>query len=65
MRMSSASPVQGGATPVPVLVHRVYLRRHLGCGRDYRETRVRYREGGYLAIEAIQRIDRDVERRRE
>ena len=33
------------------------------CGRDSREISARYRDGGYLAIETMQRIDRAVERR--
>jgi hypothetical protein len=34
------------------------------CGRDAREMSPRYRDGGYLGIEAILRIKRAVERRR-
>ena len=34
------------------------------CGRDAREVSARYRDGGYLAAEAIQRIERVLERRR-
>jgi RNA polymerase subunit RPABC4/transcription elongation factor Spt4 len=34
------------------------------CGGDSHEISDRYREGGYLAIETIQRIARTVERRR-
>jgi RNA polymerase subunit RPABC4/transcription elongation factor Spt4 len=33
------------------------------CGRDSREISDRYREGGYLAIETIQRVARAAERR--
>jgi hypothetical protein len=33
------------------------------CGGDASEAGARYRDGGYLAIEAIQRIDRAVGRR--
>jgi hypothetical protein len=32
------------------------------CGGDSREISARYRDGGYLAIETMQRIDRAVER---
>jgi hypothetical protein len=34
------------------------------CGRDAREMSARYRDGGYLGIEAIRRIERVAERRR-
>jgi hypothetical protein len=33
------------------------------CGGDAREISARYRDGGYLAIETMQRIDRAVERK--
>ena len=33
------------------------------CGRDAREIGERYRDGGYLEIETMQRIDRALERR--
>jgi hypothetical protein len=32
------------------------------CGGDSREISARYRDGGYLAIKTMQRIDRAVER---
>ena len=35
------------------------------CGRDSREIGERYRDGGYLEIETIQRIERAVDRHRE
>jgi hypothetical protein len=34
------------------------------CGGDARKMSERYRDGGYLEIEAMQRIDRAVEQRR-
>jgi len=34
------------------------------CGRDAREASERYREGGYMVAEAIQQIERALERRK-
>jgi hypothetical protein len=61
---------QGGTAPVLVLcrqcVQYVYegTTRCPHCGGDAREISARYRDGGYLALETMQRIDRAVERRR-
>jgi hypothetical protein len=64
------SAPQGRAAPVMVLCRQClhYVFEGTGtcphCGRDSREISARYRDGGYLAIETMQRIDRAVERRR-
>lgn len=69
MSDQSAPPPQASAAPVMVLcrqcLHYVFDGTQLcpHCGGDARETGARYRDGGYLAIEAIQRIDRAVGRR--
>jgi RNA polymerase subunit RPABC4/transcription elongation factor Spt4 len=65
----TASP-QGSAAPILVLCRQCIRYVHEGtticphCGGDSHEISDRYREGGYLAIETIQRIARTVERRR-
>jgi hypothetical protein len=63
--MSDAPETTAGGRPSPRLV----LCRHCAeyvfegtavcphCGHDAREIGARYRDGGYLAIEAIQRIE--------
>lgn len=67
----SAPPPQARAAPVMVLCRQCLQYVFEGtqvcphCGGDAREASARYRDGGYLAIEAIQRIDRAVERRRD
>jgi hypothetical protein len=64
-----APPPQGNTAPVLVLCRQCILYVFEGtttcphCGRDSREISARYRDGGYLAIETMQRIDRAVERR--
>jgi hypothetical protein len=64
------SAPQGRAAPGMVLCRQClhYVFEGTGtcphCGRDSREISARYRDGGYLAIETMQRIDRAVERRR-
>jgi uncharacterized OB-fold protein len=63
-----APPPQGRAAPVLVLCRQCLHYVFEGtvhcphCGRDSREISARYRDGGYLAIETMQRIDRAVER---
>ena len=63
-------PPKGRAPPVLVLCRQCIRYVYEGttacphCGRDARETGPRYRDGGYLEIETLQRIDRVVERRR-
>jgi uncharacterized OB-fold protein len=65
------APPQGRTAPVLVLCRQCIRYVFEGtatcphCGRDSREIGERYRDGGYLEIETIQRIDRAVERRRE
>ena len=59
-------PHRAGADAVPS-VRAICLRRHRDCphcGRDAREMSARYRNGGYLGVEAIRRIERVAERRR-
>jgi hypothetical protein len=62
-------PPHGRAAPVLVLCRQCLQYVFEGtvacphCGRDAREIGARYRDGGYLAIETMQRIDRAVERR--
>jgi hypothetical protein len=64
-----APPPQGGCAPVLVLCRQCIRYVYEGttvcphCGGDSREISTRYRDGGYLAIEAIQRIERVAERR--
>ncbi|WP_375414161.1 hypothetical protein [uncultured Bradyrhizobium sp.] len=63
-----ASPPQGSTAPVLVLCRQCLFYVFEAtttcphCGRDSREIGARYRDGGYLAIETMQRIDRAVER---
>jgi hypothetical protein len=65
-----APPPQGRPAPVLVLCRQCIQYVFEGtttcphCGGDARETSARYRDGGYLAIETMQHIDRAVERRR-
>ena len=64
-------PPQGKTAPVLVLcrqcIQYVFERTTIcpHCGRESREVGDRYRDGGYLEIETMQRIDRAIERRRE
>jgi hypothetical protein len=65
----AASPTpQGRTAPVLVLCRQCIQYVFEGttacphCGGDARQTSARYRDGGYLAIETMQRIDRAVER---
>jgi hypothetical protein len=57
-------PPRGIAAPVTVLSRQCFLYVFEGtrvcphCGGDAREIGERYRNGDYLAIEAMQRIDR-------
>jgi len=68
--MSGTVPPQGRAAPVMILCRQCVRYVFEGtatcphCGRDTGEVGTRYREGGYLGIETIQRIERAVERRR-
>jgi uncharacterized Zn finger protein (UPF0148 family) len=63
-------PPQGRAAPVLVLCRQCIRYVFEGtvtcphCGRDARQMSERYRQGDYLAIEAIRRIERIAERRR-
>jgi hypothetical protein len=63
------APPQGSAAPVMVLCRQCIRYVYQGttacphCGGDSREISARYRDGGYLAIETIQRIHRAAERR--
>ena len=63
------TPPKGRAPPVLVLCRQCIRYVYEGttscphCGGDARETGSRYRDGGYLEIETLQRIDRAVERR--
>ena len=69
--MTHYGPLPDRARPAPVLVlcrqcaeyvfERTVTCPH--CGRDPREIGPRYIDGGYLAVEAIQRIERIAERR--
>jgi hypothetical protein len=65
-----APPPEGRPAPVLVLCRQCIQYVFEGtttcphCGGDARETSARYRDGGYLAIETMQRIDRALERRR-
>jgi hypothetical protein len=64
MRMTTQMPPQGKAAPALVLCRQCLHYVFDGtvtcphCGRDAREIGDRYRAGGYLAIEVMQRIDR-------
>jgi uncharacterized Zn finger protein (UPF0148 family) len=63
-------PPQGRAAPMLILCRQCVQYVFEGtvtcphCGRDAREMSARYREGDYLAIETIRRIERAAERRR-
>jgi hypothetical protein len=63
-------PPQGRAAPMLILCRQCVQYVFEGtvtcphCGRDAREMSARYREGDYLAIETIGRIERAAERRR-
>jgi len=63
-------PAQGLCPPVMVLCRQCIQYVYEGttacplCGGDAREISARYRDGGYLIIETMQRIDRAAERRR-
>jgi hypothetical protein len=65
-----AKPPQGHTSPVLILCRQCVQYVFEGtvtcphCGRDARSVSARYRDGGYLAIEAMLRIERAVERRR-
>jgi hypothetical protein len=64
------APPRGRTAPVLVLCRQCVRYVYEGtaacphCGGDTREVSDRYRDGGYLEIETLQRIDRAVERRR-
>jgi hypothetical protein len=66
---SHPAPPQGSSAPVLVLCRQCIQYVFEGttvcphCGGDAREISARYRDGGYLAIETIQRIQRAIERR--
>jgi hypothetical protein len=70
MSRSAAPMPQGGTAPVLVLCRQCIqyvweaTTRCPHCGGDSREISARYRDGGYLALETMQRIDRAVERSR-
>lgn len=70
MSENPVQPPQGRATPVLILCRQCVQYVFEGtvtcphCGRDAREMSARYRDGGYLAVEAILSIERAVERRR-
>jgi uncharacterized OB-fold protein len=63
------APPQGRTAPVLVLCRQCVRYVFEGtatcphCGRDSREIGERYRDGGYLELETIQRIERAIERR--
>ena len=65
-----APPPQGRPAPVLVLCRQCIQYVFEGttacphCGGDTRDISARYRDGGYLAIETMHRIDRAVERKR-
>ena len=68
---STVTPPQHGRTaPVMVLCRQCIRYVFEGtatcphCGRDAREMSARYRDGGYLAAEAMLSIERAAERRR-
>jgi hypothetical protein len=70
MNDSTTQPPRGRTAPVLILCRQCVQYVFEGtvtcphCGRDAREMSARYRDGGYLGIEAILRIKRAVERRR-
>jgi hypothetical protein len=65
-----ATPPQGRTSPVLILCRQCVQYVFEGtvtcphCGRDAREASARYRDGGYLGVEAILRVERAAERRR-
>ena len=71
MTTSSAGSARGRPAPVLVLCRQCLAYVFEGtrtcphCGRDAREIGSRYRDGDYRALEAIQRIERAIERRGE
>jgi uncharacterized OB-fold protein len=70
MSNNTVQPPQGRAAPVLILCRQCVQYVFEGtatcphCGRDAREMSARYRDGGYLAIEAMLSIERAAERRR-
>jgi uncharacterized OB-fold protein len=66
----NTAPPRGAPTAVLVLCRQCIQYVFIGtticphCGRDSGETSARYRDGGYLALETMQRIDRAVEKQR-
>jgi hypothetical protein len=64
------STLKGAAAPVLVLCRQCLQYVFEGttacphCGGDAREISAGYRDGSYLALETMQRIDRAAERRR-
>jgi hypothetical protein len=69
MTHSPTSPVQGRAAPVLILCRQCIEYVFEGtttcphCGGNAREIGSRYCAGGYVMIEAMQRLERAVERR--
>ena len=65
-----AKPPQARTSPVPILCRQCVRYVFEGtvtcphCGGDAREASARYREGGYLGVEAILKVERAAERRR-
>jgi len=65
-----ATPPQGRTSPALILCRQCVQYVFEGtvtcphCGRDAREASTRYRDGGYLGVEAILKIERAMERRR-
>jgi len=70
MSDNTVQPPQGRAAPVLILCRQCVQYVFEGtvtcphCGRDAREMSARYRDRGYLAIEAMLSIERAAERRR-
>jgi hypothetical protein len=70
MSDAAAPPPQGRTAPVLVLCRQCIQYVFEGtsacphCGGDCSDISAHYRDGGYLALETMQRIDRAVERRR-
>jgi hypothetical protein len=70
MSHSPAPLPQGRTAPVLVLCRQCIQYVYEGttacphCGGDAHEISARYRDGGYLELEIMQRIDRAVERGR-
>lgn len=65
-----AKPLQGHTSPALILCRQCVQYVFEGtvtcphCGRDAREASARYRDGGYLGVEAILKVERAMERRR-